>query len=753
MIKNIKLNNCTPYQRAELTDCKKVNFIFGANGSGKSTISSFLAGVDDTRFSSSSLEWTGETHEKIEVYNKGFRIANLQEEMPGIFTLGSATIDDIKALELLKSDLEQLTKEWEGLCTSYRNKESEKPVREAQFKEDAWTQILKKNETDFQKAFEGLRNSKERFLAELKRRITGIPGHEGTICKRVELLQRAQTLYASRPEKRSKFVLDIDKLLKNIEDVHNDAIWNTVIAGSRDVDIAALITELGNSSWVGQGRQYLRADSKKCPFCQQETIDDDFREKLEAFFDTAYKQKTDRLAMLLVEYQSFSKQILDAIEDAVIDKDESVKTGQLNAEVYKAKKDLLKAAFDANAKKIEEKIAEPGKKITLEDISNLTSEIRKLLDDANALIDAHNQLVAERDTEEIALRDDIWATCIHDADGLIKAYQRDFSNIEKALNGIKKNRDTKKTALDKLKAEVEEKGKNITSVQPTIDEINRSLKAYGFTNFSIQPAEGKENYYCIKRDDGSLATNTLSEGEETFLTFLYFMQKAKGSTDQARVADKKIIVLDDPISSLDSTILYIVGAIVKDLSKKIRDEVGDVTQLFILTHNVFFHKEASFIDGRTHELKDVNYWIVRKNNGVAEINAYGMKNPISTSYELLWQELKDNTGASLISIQNTMRRIIENYFSMLGGRRDDLLVEKFESTEDKMIARSLLYWINDGSHSIPDDLFIDPYTDAVPRYKNVFRDIFDKSGHLPHYNMMMKIEDETETMASEVPED
>ncbi len=58
-----------------------------------------------------------------------------------------------------------------------------------------------------------------------------------------------------------------------------------------------------------------------------------------------------------------------------------------------------------------------------------------------------------------------------------------------------------------------------------------------------------------------------------------------------------------------------------------------------------------------------------------------------------------------------------------------------------MICRSLLCWINDGSHSIPDDLFIDSYTDAVPRYKNVFRQIFDKSGNLAHYNMMMGVVD------------
>ena len=241
MIKNIKFNNCTPYRRAEISDCKKINFIFGANGSGKSTISSFLAGITDTRYSSSSIEWTGEIHEKIEVYNKAFRIANLQQDMPGIFTLGSATIDDIKALEELKATLEQKTKVLEGNCNSYKAKETQKSNRENQFKEDAWLHILKGNETDFQKAFEGFRNSKERFVIELKNRIAGIPNNVGTICNRQDLLHRAETIYASRMEKHNRFIIDMDKPLKNVEDIRNDEIWNKVIVGSKDVDISALI--------------------------------------------------------------------------------------------------------------------------------------------------------------------------------------------------------------------------------------------------------------------------------------------------------------------------------------------------------------------------------------------------------------------------------------------------------------------------------------------------------------------------------
>ena len=54
----------------------------------------------------------------------------------------------------------------------------------------------------------------------------------------------------------------------------------------------------------------------------------------------------------------------------------------------------------------------------------------------------------------------------------------------------------------------------------------------------------------------------------------------------------------------------------------------------------------------------------------------------------------------------------------------------------------ILYWINDGSHSIPDDLYIDSYTDAVPKYKEVFKRIFKESGHIAHYNMMMRIKED-----------
>ena len=93
----------------------------------------------------------------------------------------------------------------------------------------------------------------------------------------------------------------------------------------------------------------------------------------------------------------------------------------------------------------------------------------------------------------------------------------------------------------------------------------------------------------------------------------------------------------------------------------------------------------------------------------------------------------------LITIQNTMRRILENYFSILGKAKDDSIVESFDTAEKQMICHSLLSWLNDGSHSIPDDLRIDSYNDSIKHFKEVFKEVFVRMGHKAHYNMMMRI--------------
>lgn len=734
MIKSIIMKNCATYpaDEAVIENCQKVNFFYGPNGSGKSTISNFLHNQTAPQYASCKINWENDTPTDIVVYNRDFRTRHFKEDIAGVFTLGEATIEEIKSLEEMKKERDKKQDNYIGKINSLNKKIDEEQSHKDEFRDTVWKAILKQNETDFQEAFSGLRGNKEKFRDEVIERYKKSHSSSET---RESLKKRYNVLFSNKPEKCNPIDISISHLISKLEAIEKDLIWEKVIVGNKDVPISKLIDFLDNADWVNRGRSYIR-ENGTCPFCQQNTISEDFKQQLNSFFSGEYERNIEHIKNLIGKYKSVSDLLISQLSN-VTSNDVAVSLGNLDIQKYNTLLDTLKVLFSNTLTEMSSKEKEAGKKVTFPDSTSKVNDLLNMISTANSNINTHNKMVDNYNEEKKALVAAVWEFLMDEQEALISGYINDLSNFEKTKTGIQNGITQCKKQLDELDSKIFEAGKNITSVQPTVDEINRSLKAYGFTNFQIVPSPTKENFYQIQRMDGTLATNTLSEGEETFISFLYFLQFAKGSINAAKVSSKKILVLDDPICSLDSTVLYIVSSMVKTLIKAVREGKSDVEQIFILTHNVFFHKEASFINGRITELNDVNYWIISKDNNISSVRSFGKVNPIKTSYELLWQELKTNTNASLVTTQNIMRRIIENYFGILGKKVDDTIIDSFNTTEEKIICRSLISWINDGSHSIPDDFYIDSYTDSVERYKLVFKDIFVKMGHEAHYNMMM----------------
>lgn len=734
MIKTIKLKNCATYlsEGTSIENCQKINFFYGPNGSGKSTISNFLQDPTDLLYRECIIEWENDTAVDIMVYNRRFRERNFKENIAGVFTLGQATIEDIRVLEEMKEQRAKKNEDYTTRGNTLQKKLQEEIAYKATFRDTVWERILKPNEADFQEAFSGFRNNKERFRDEVLRRYQ--ISHSSTET-RDALLVRAKTLFARKPEKCPIIPFVLDNIVEQIAEIETAAIWSKVIVGNRDLPIGRLIEVLDNADWVSQGRKHLREDGI-CPFCQKQTITDELKNQLDAFFSGEYEQDVSLIKQFIGQYSSYTDELLSRIKTL------RTSLGSYPAAGIEASKidpiiELLNGYFSKNKAEMLIKEKEPGRIISLTETAATTSSMKQLVINGNAAVTKHNEMVDNYTSEKDTLVADIWVFLMDENEALIAGYLNDIETFTKAKKGIQKGIDVCKQQLDDLDGKIVEAGKNITSVQPTVDEINRSLKSYGFTNFKIVPSPAQPNAYQIQRMDGTLATNTLSEGEETFISFLYFLQFAKGSIDVAKVSNRKVLVLDDPICSLDSTVLYIVSSLVKGLIKDVREGNSDVEQIFILTHNVFFHKETAFIDRRTEVCNDIHFWIISKDNNISTIKAYERNNPIKTSYELLWEELKSNTNASLITTQNIMRRILENYFSILGKTKDDTIVDSFSTIEEKMICRSLLSWINDGSHTIPDDLYIDSYTDSIDRYKQIFKEVFFKMGHEAHYKMMM----------------
>ena len=62
---------------------------------------------------------------------------------------------------------------------------------------------------------------------------------------------------------------------------------------------------------------------------------------------------------------------------------------------------------------------------------------------------------------------------------------------------------------------------------------------------------------------------------------------------------------------------------------------------------------------------EVMYGIIRKKDNISYFNTYE-NNPIESSYQLMWKELNSEEMSPITSF-NTMRRILEYYFNIIGA--------------------------------------------------------------------------------------
>ena len=84
MINKIEITNIATYRSTSVLEPKAINFVYGGNGTGKTTLSRLIA--DESISSDSKIEWDAPSHEKVVFYNRDFVERNFSEDkaLPGI---------------------------------------------------------------------------------------------------------------------------------------------------------------------------------------------------------------------------------------------------------------------------------------------------------------------------------------------------------------------------------------------------------------------------------------------------------------------------------------------------------------------------------------------------------------------------------------------------------------------------------------------------------------------------------------------
>ncbi|GAA7139476.1 AAA family ATPase [Helicobacter pylori] len=745
-ISQIVLKNVATFDEsgASFEDLNSINFIYGTNGSGKTTTSSFLKNLAENRiedkFANSKIEWHNSESLKIEVYNKQFKEEQFRNsQVKGIFTLGKKTNENLENIESKKESMNEEEKKKKKNEESLQKLKQEREEKEKDFIDSCWEKLYKKNKEDFKETLEGFKrkeNFKEKILEEFKN-----DGHnESEIVKLEELIENIRIVFS----KNQTELVPLECNLTDFDSVENHSIWEQKIVGSADVAIADLIKKLSNEDWVAQGREYLSKDGNACPFCQQETITEEFKKQLESYFDTSYQESTETIKEKIKDYASRTAEALKQLDEIVKTEQNNLKT-KLNTESFKRIIETLRDKINGNQQKMGDKSKEMSRNFKLESTKNEIKEIEKLIETANQQIANHNEMIKDIKNQKKICVEQTWKFLVNEFKSDIQEYNKKHCGLEKGIKKLENEINENKKKIEEFENEIRELEKNMVSIKPIVNEINALLKGYGFANFSLACTEDEKSYH-IQRENGQLVGETLSEGEVTFITFLYYYHLTKGSLKENDIPKNKVLVIDDPISSLDSNILFIVSVLVKELMKEAMKEKTNIKQVIILTHNTYFYKEITLeYDLKRYQGK-YSFWIIRKDNNVSKIRDY-KENPIKNSYELLWQEVRwakekqaKENNISWVSLQNVMRRVIEYYFRILGGfEHNDSLSEYFENIEEKQVFNSFISWFNDGSHGISDDLFVQSQDTSIETYLKVFENIFKKTGHEAHYKMMMGI--------------
>ena len=731
MIEKIHIKNVATYgQSPEVLDSlAKINFIYGSNGTGKTTISRVIA--DATTYPDCAVTWRNGAQIETLVYNRDFveKNFNQPDELKGIFTLGEKdkeTLDKIAAarveLDSIKDSAAKLKTTLQGDLGNGGKIEELKQL-EAEFTEKCW-KLKQKHYAKFQGAFTGVRGSRQRFKEKLLRESTS---NHASLVLLGNLEEKAETVFGETPQLEQPLTVPDWKGFIAHE---SNPILRKKVIGKSDVDIAAMIDELGNSDWVKQGRKYYDPATRLCPFCQKET-GISLEKSLNDYFDDAFKTHSDAIERLYTEYKSDSEHLQHGLETLLDNPSE-----RLDTEKLQSQKALLDSKVSLNIQRIEEKRRESSKSVELDSLCDILDTIETLLDEANTEIQKHNTMVANIQTEGAELTEQVWRYLLdEEIKSDLTSYNSKKAEVEKEIDNLQKKIGNKTEEKRQKEQEIRILEKDTTSIQPTLDAINALLKSFGFQGFVLAKSE-HDMFYKIQRSDGSDAKGTLSEGERSFIAFLYFYHLVKGSASESGLTSERVVVFDDPVSSLDSNVLFVVSSLIKELFNDVRENNGRVKQIFVLTHNAYFHREVSFNQRRTvgRKLNEETFWTVRKSALISKIQKHNA-NPVKNTYESLWMEVR-GTEPHSPSLQNTLRRILEHYFKILGNVDSDAICAKFEGQE-KWICRSLFSWVNAGSHSAHDDPHFSPDESMFEAYLGVFKKIFCRMGHIAHYRMMM----------------
>ena len=699
------------------------NFIFARNGSGKSTLSKAIYNQKQSEFEVHVFNGfdslIGE-NENLDAFSLAVNASEKEAEIKELKEKITKTEQDLSLVKkiLVEKNGENEEPTLYDECLEKRRVFNEQDRKIQKFYKDSARTISLKTDpviVDNPRSY-----NKKSFESEIK---NACRLEETDINLYRRILQSVPKEIAPISEKKINF----ENYIKAVNEIISSKVVERV-----------LIDRLDNQRKINFAKEGLEIHKEEniCSFCGNELSDEVLME-LERYFSA------DEVKELQNRIKVGKEKITNLLNEIVAN--DKISTDDFFPD--------LKDEVEKESEKVNESLAEQKSYLeillkTLEQKeSNLFVESEKLelfvpnnvnYSEINRLIEIHNKNVLDIKNKQKDARD---AIRYREIKLLLEDFQYDV-RIER-LTGLKREKEEKELAYSHKKNEKEELEQILAKYRSQVDKlkpkaekqaierINKKLRLK--VSWELDHVDNENlGYYRIKEGDKYRSVKQLSTGEKNVIAFLYFIERLEEVKEGRK--KNKIIVFDDPMSSNDDKMQYlIIWELQKLYQNKDRDKF-DLNRdiMVVLTHNVHFYLNIQphgyFKDenGRTKYDKNNFYRIDHH----AFIKISTEKEDFKTSYEALWVELKDlyECGHEL-SMLNTMRRIIET-FMKFNALKQDIFYQDNEQ---------YLKLFNVNSHGIDDPSAVQ-YTESIDEMRDLFYQIFKDNHYEEHFEHYWKFD-------------
>lgn len=462
-----------------------------------------------------------------------------------------------------------------------------------------------------------------------------------TLRKRLVEAQRIGSITALNvPSKLSTPNIDLDNLFeilhRTLENVHADA--------TNRVD--QHIAKLGNPNaavWLNDGQEF--DDGSTCPYCGQSIEDVSLIEMYKTHFDAAYRDLKELVSDEAKRVSSrLSQSVLEELQDQKGRINEQLAVWSEYVPLSKLEDGLdslvevsLNSLSDLLQELMSDKTAAPAEAVgtpaQFDEAKRLWSQFCSIYADHNAVIEQHiteinsfkSKLLSEDAVElahQISLREHTkirYSSDVQDLFAELGEAESALAAAEKAKQKARKDlTDAMSQTLSQYRLDINKYLLNL-GASFEIDEIRTTYTGgKPRTDYGIS-LRGKS----IKLSGGNPSFATaLSEGDKRTLAFAFFVASTLTDPD----ISKNVLVIDDPVSSLDrSRRTYTM--------KLLGEMVEGCHQLILLAHDPNFLRETkSILTKENQGLKVSTLQLERVENSYTGFNAIDLDRECETPY-------------------------------------------------------------------------------------------------------------------------